>query len=128
MSFRTEINRFAQQRVVAAGQRVHNRAVELLHESIVEGSALTGAPGQPVAPNAPPGVPTLKASWQRRDDGPLVSTVSTDVDYAPDIEDGTRDGRALVLRSKTGGWHSVKLTIAGWGRIVAQAVKDVTGA
>lgn len=126
MSFRDDVLRFVAGTYRPRSARLHGRVVELANESIVEGSVITGAPGQPVAPDAPPGVPTLKASWQTIPQGQLQTVIATDRSYAPDIEDGVRNGRALVLRSRVGGFHSVKMTIAGWGRIVAQALREVT--
>lgn len=118
---------------------VHTVAADLAHQSIVEGSPLTGAPGQPVDTG------NLRASWQRIIDGPLEQRIVTNTVYAPFIEDGVRPGAVagtgedgtldpikapdtqLTLRSQTGGFHSLKLTRAGWDRIVAAAVAEVTG-
>lgn len=117
---------------------VHTVAADLAHQSIVEGSPLTGAPGQPVDTG------NLRASWQRLIDGPLEQRIVTNVVYAPAIEDGIRHGEVvgigpddatdrikspdtpLTLRSAVGGFHSVKLTRAGWPAIVRAAVAEVT--
>jgi hypothetical protein len=88
-------------------------------ESIVEGSPVTGAPGQPVGQYGPGYHPgsvggTLKGSWSQRFLSATEAEVSTNLIYAPAIEDqvsGT--GKTLNLRSSVGGFHSVKLTIAG---------------
>lgn len=126
MSFRTDVAAFAAHTERRA-QALHARTVELARASIVEGSVLTGAPGQPVAEGAPPGSQVLRESWRVVVQGPLTTSIVTDVPYAPDVEDGTRNGRPMVLRSKRGGWHSLKLTVAGWSRIVAAAVRQVGG-
>lgn len=80
--------------------------------SIVEGSELTGAPGQPVDEG------TLKASWQIAFPDEDTATIGTNVVYAEPIEDGVGKYGPLTLRSQVGGWHSVKLTVAGFSRIV----------
>lgn len=101
--------------------------------SVVEGSELTGAPGQPVDTGE------LRKSWifEPRVDG---SSLTTNLVYAPYIEAGsnsrgsfappptgtrTRNGR--LVSSQVGGFHSVKLTRAGWPRILAFAIARATG-
>ena len=119
MSFQDDVRRFA----AKVGQRardIHNGVCDLAYSSIVEGSALTGAPGQPVDTG------NLKGSWQNVIEGPLTRAIVTNVVYAEQIEDGTRAGKALVLRSQVGGWHSVKLTRAAWPRIVEHVTAEVT--
>ena len=80
--------------------------------SIVEGSELTGAPGQPVDTGF------LKGSFQRFYDSPTKQTIATNVVYAPAIEDGVGQHGALTLRSKVGGFHSISLTYVGLQRIL----------
>jgi hypothetical protein len=116
-----------------------------VHESVVAGSALTGAPGQPVDtgylrssfvlafdtdPTYPP-TPERTTS-NRTDAAPpppappqgavgkaLSASITTNVEYAPHIEEGVR-----ATRSAVGGPGSVKLTRAAWGRIVDAAAKE----
>ena len=119
--FMDEVRQFQ----IKAEQRardIHNGIADLAYSSIVEGSPVTGAPGQPVDTG------NLKASWQNTVEGPLTRLLSTNVIYAPIIEDGSRAGRALTLRSKVGGFHSVKLTIAAWPRIVEWVTKGLSNA
>lgn len=73
--------------------------------SIVEGSELTGAPGQPVDTG------NLKSSWTRWYDSPTRQTIGTNVEYAPNIEDGVGPHGPLTLRSTVGGFHSVAHTL-----------------
>lgn len=92
--------------------------------SIVEGSSLTGAPGQPVGQYGPGYHPgkiggTLKASWQLVFVTPTQAIVGTNLVYAKPIEEGTNRGRKLTLRSTVGGFHSVAKTITGYERLVA---------
>lgn len=96
--------------------------------SIVEGSELTGSPGQPVDTQK------LQGSWQLVYDSPNVAVIGTNVEYAESIEDGQqapytkKNGThvtpgPITFRSAVGGAHSVKLTVAGMDRIV-DAVKS----
>lgn len=119
MGFGLDVKRFSN-KVEERVRRVQERSTQLVYESIVEGSPITGAPGQPVDTG------NLKSSWQIVF-GPLRAEITTDVVYAPIIEDGTREGRALTLRSHVGGFHSVALTRVSWGRIVDVATLEVTG-
>ena len=91
-----------------------------LKESVVEGSPITGAPGQPVDTGF------LKSSWILAIES-ARALLTTKTVYAPQIEDGTREGRALTLRSQVGGFHSVKLTIAGFVKLVNAVRREVVG-
>ena len=119
MGFRDEIRRF-QAKVDARHLAIHRRSCELVYASIVNGSPLSGAPGQPVDTG------NLRASWQQVIEGPLTQRIQTNVVYAPIIEEGTRAGRALTLRSAVGGFHSVALTRAAWPVLLAAATAEVT--
>jgi len=98
-------------------------------DSIVEGSSITGAPGQPVGQYGPgyhPGLTggTLKASWQLVFENATTAVIGSKLVYAPPIEEGTNKGRQLTLRSTVGGFHSVAKTITGYRRLVdAEAAK-----
>jgi hypothetical protein len=104
------------------------------HTSIVDGSPLTGSPGQPVGQYGPGYHPgevggTLKASWQLRFPAKDVAEITTNEVYAPHNEYGvTADGRPYTQRSSIGGRHSVALTIAGLDRIVDAEAKRLMGA
>ena len=68
MGFRDDIREFNLQ-VETDEIRTFVRTVEMTRDSIVEGSAMTGAPGQPVGQYGPGYHPgkvggNLKASWQ----------------------------------------------------------------
>lgn len=94
-----------------------------LERSIKDGSSLTGAPGQPVQTG------NLKRSWQTTFPSQDVAEIATNVIYAPGIEDGVslKTGKALTLRSPEGGFHSVKLTVAGFEKIVTAEVVAAGG-
>lgn len=88
------------------------------HESIVDGSALTGAPGQPVDEGG------LKASWQLAFPTPEIAEITTKSVYAVPNETGIRhDGKPYQLRSPVGGRHSVALTYVGLPRIIEHEAK-----
>lgn len=80
--------------------------------SIVEGSEITGASGQPVDTG------NLRASWHDDRVAQLIAEITTNVVYAEPIEEGIGPHGALTLRSEVGGFHSVKQTVAGFHRIV----------
>jgi hypothetical protein len=119
MSFADDIRRF-NVKVDKRAKALHDGVSDLAFSSIVEGSPVTGAPGQPVDTG------NLKGSWQNIIEGPLTRFIVTNVIYAPIIEDGTRGGRTLTLRSRVGGWHSVKLTRAAWARMVEFVTQRIT--
>jgi len=108
------------------------RSTEEVQLSVVEGSSVTGAPGQPVDTG------NLKTSWIGKHEGGMVWRLATNVGYAPAIEEGTRtafDPQGVTperppghkwQKSEVGGHHSVKLTRAGWQRIVEHAAREVS--
>lgn len=108
----------------ATSQAHFVNVVSALAASITDGSPVTGSPGQPVDTG------NLKASWHTDFTSPRQAMISTNVEYAPYIEDGIvplggRRGNAtgsssqrLTLRSQVGGFHSVALTIAGFDRVI----------
>lgn len=113
--FRGDLKRFAQKTDLRV-QGTFVRAAQAVHQSIQEGSAVTGSPGQPVDTGA------LRASWILRYESPTSAMISTNLDYAPIIEDNIRGAR---LKSAVGGFHSVKMTIAGWPRLLASVAREV---
>ena len=86
-------------------------------KSIMYGDKSTGAPGQPVRSGA------LLASWVEEGDfgTRLVHWISR-LKYASVIEHNLR---GAILRSKVGGFHSVKLTMMAWKRIVREELAKV---
>lgn len=116
-----------------ATHEVFVRSAQLAHESIKVGSQISGAPGQPLDTGA------LRNSWIL-DVGATEATITTNIAYAPVIENGVRaaydargvqpvrkrqaEGGTPRRKSTVGGPHSVKLTINGFGRIVAHAARE----
>lgn len=119
MSYDEDIKRFS--------ILVQGRTKEMLvgvaqecHESIVHGSPLTGAAGQPVDTG------NLKNSWQV-DVAPdfQSATIGTNVEYAVPIEDGIGPHGPLTLHSTVGGFHSVKTTVANADNIQRHVLAQV---
>jgi len=115
-TFSTDLKRF--------GMKIEQQNAEIFlgivgeaARSVIEGSQLTGAPGQPVQTG------NLKASWQTTFESPTVALISTNVEYAPIIEYNVR---GATLRSAVGGFHSVAQTIAGIDRIIDAEIIRVT--
>lgn len=82
-----------------------------IFRSIVHGSEVTTAPGQPVDTG------TLRDSWQREEEAPHVERFFS-TDNPAKVESIEHNFRGATLRSATGGWHSVALTRLGFNRIV----------
>ena len=111
MSFERDLESFTSKVERLTKDAFVDATVEV-RRSIVEGSTLTGAPGQPVDTGA------LKASFVDNFTGPTSWQITTNMEYAPPIEDGVGRFGPITLRSSVGGFHSVALTVAGWQRIV----------
>jgi hypothetical protein len=121
MSFQDDVNRFAA-KVATNSRAIFVNSASHAHESIVNGSPVTGAPGQPVDTGA------LRASWVLSFDSQDSASISTNLAYAPANEYGiTDDGRPYTQKSPVGGRHSVALTVAGFDRIVAVETAKVVG-
>lgn len=121
MSFHEDIRKF-NALVQRRRQAVFVGTVAAVKHSIVEGSPITGAPGQPVDSGQ------LKGSWHDQFLSPTKARVSTNVVYARSIEDGVsyaHGGRPITLRSAVGGFHSVKLTRGAFPQLVAEVVREV---
>lgn len=116
MSFESDIKRHQAKRDRNIRAAFVDATVEV-KRSIVEGSELTGAPGQPIG-QYPPGSGrrggTLRASWVGRFVSRDVWRIVTNLIYAPIIEAGA----GITIRSTVGGTHSVAKTRTGWSKIV----------
>ena len=109
---------------------VHARAAFAVRDSVVSGSSETGAPGQPIDTG------NLRGSWQLTHPEPMLARLTTNVSYAPAIEEGMNNsvtsgrsggsiGSPMTLRSEVGGFHSVKLTRINFQKVVDKIVKEV---
>lgn len=106
--------------LIAARQRaIFLGVATALRTSVVDGSPITTAPGQPVDEG------NLRTSWTENFPKPDVWELTTNVVYAPGIEDGVdlRTGKRITLRSEVGGFHSVKLTRAAFPKVVRTVVQ-----
>lgn len=120
MGFGADLKLFAE-KVELRQRDVFLGAVLEVHDSIVHGSAITGSPGQPVDTG------NLRASWQFSFPEQWVGEISTNVEYAPAIEEGISGDGPMTLRSEVGGFHSVAATRSNWDRIVEDIVRRVAG-
>lgn len=87
-----------------------------LQRSVVEGSEVTGSPGQPVDTGL------LKGSYIPEFTGRWTWRTSSNVEYAPHVEHNVRGATF-----NNGGPHNRALTVAGWKRIVAFVHARVVG-
>ena len=112
-SFTDDMRAF-QATIATRNRAVCHGVVAAVTRSVVEGSEFTGAPGQLVDTG------NLRASWHTAYTSPDVAEITTNVAYARMAEEGRReDGAAITQRSEVGGFHSIKLTAAGFDRLVA---------
>jgi len=118
MSFQADLAAF-QLKVLHRQRLIHAEVSNELRRSVVRGSGLTGSPGQPVQTG------NLAGSWNLTFPEVLLSELLTNVVYAPPIEEGMGKGGKLTLRSQVGGFHSVKLTRAGFPNIVKHVMGKV---
>lgn len=116
MSFDADLRRF-EVKLERVTQAVFADVVAETARSVVDGSEITGAPGQPVDTG------NLRASWQTRFVSPTLAEITTNVEYAPFVEDGV--GNSGPMRFKNHGPHSVELTKAGFQRIADHVAKAV---
>lgn len=115
MSFDQDLGRFTLK--LRARKALFVNVAGATKRSITDGSQVTAAPGQPVDTGA------LKASWILGFPSPTLAEITTNIVYAPVIEDNVRGAR---LRSKVGGFHSVKLTVAGFQRLVDDETRKLS--
>ena len=115
MSFAGDLQRFTE-KLERRKRALFVNAVSHVETSIRKGSPVTGAPGQPVDTGE------LLNSWQTEFHGPGEASVTTNAGHAQVIEDNVRGAQ---LRSEVGGFHSVKITRAGWPAIVEHEMEKL---
>jgi hypothetical protein len=121
MTFASDLARFAKKTEQAATAVFVATAVEL-RESIKFGSALTGAPAMPVAPNDFPRAGALRDSITLTFPDPNTALIYTTKPYAVDVEDNAR-GHTF----NSGGPHGWKLTVAAFPRVLETVAKRQSG-
>lgn len=106
------------ERVVPA---IRREVAELALDYIVNGSPVTGAPGQPED--------LRQGQWSISETGPDTTTVGTADSSAPAVEDGISriTGGPVTLNSPIGGFHSVMLTHQNAEPLIKAAVRTVKG-
>jgi hypothetical protein len=87
------------------------QAVDEVFRSIVYGSEITTAPGQPVDKG------TLRDSWVREEVEPGIERI-TSTDNPLKVASIENNWRGATLKSSVGGFHSVAITRLGFNRIV----------
>lgn len=123
MTFSDDLARFSA-KVETKSRAAFVNVCAAAKSSITDGSHITGSPGQPVDTG------NLKASWHLEFTSPTVAEISTNVAYAEAVEDGVgpHGPRVYGAKNHIGGSHSVKTTMAGLPRIVADEVKKLGAA
>lgn len=131
-SFSDQIRAFSE-KVQKRTDDVFANIVNATADSIVNGSPVTGSPGQPVGQYGPGYHPgevggDLKASWQISEVTPTSALISTNSEHAVQNEYGisATDG-PYFQRTSIGGRHSVAHTIAGFQKIVDDETRKLAG-
>jgi hypothetical protein len=114
-------------------KRVYVKVAIAVHDSIQVGSPITGSPGQPVGQYGPGYHPgkiggSLRGSWLLTwPNGEAL--IATNLVYAPFIEDGVSwQGTEMKLHTSIGGFHSVKMTVLNFDRLVASEMAKAAAA
>jgi hypothetical protein len=114
MGFADQLARFKAKTVENMGLVREGVDAEMF-TSIVDGSPVTGAPGQPVKTHR------LHDSW-KQEVSETETVTASDAPYARAVEENL--GNKVY---ENGGPHSCALTAAGFPRIVEAKVREVTG-
>jgi hypothetical protein len=121
MSFASDLAQFAAKTEQRA-RAVHQGAALMVQESIVEGSAVTGAPPLPIAHGNFQYAGFLRNSVTLTYPDADTAIIATPAYFAKDVEDNPRG-----VRYEEGGAHGWKLTIAAFGRIVGVVARRIAG-
>jgi hypothetical protein len=120
MTFASQLQAFAE-KAKRREREVFTRSVEAVAQSIVFGSEITGAPGQPEDLRG--------GEWTTQYEGESAAVISTNDPSAPSVEDGISHlhGGPITLNSPTGGFHSVLQTRLGFEKLVEDVTQKVVG-
>lgn len=131
MSWEQDIDRYTVKLNEAVPKHLLPGVTSELYASIVDGSPLTGSPGQPVGQYGPGYHPgevggDLRTSWQIEFLSPDTARVITNSQHAKQNEDGiARPSQGTYIqRSTVGGRHSVALTLASAQKIVDKVAAE----
>jgi hypothetical protein len=121
MSFESDLKKFMT-KTKKREERIITGVFSAVRRSITNGSRTTGSPGQP---------PDLRKSYRTERESRTVAVISSNQHSARSVEDGIahmHGGYTLSrLKSRTGGFHSVALTRAGFQPLVEEVVAKVVG-
>lgn len=99
-------------------EEVFHAFVDEMADVIVNGSPITGSPGQPHD--------LRDGDWTTRYESDTVAVISTSEPSARSVEDGIsyKHGRPLTkLKSPVGGFHSLKTAVAGSDKVLIHVVR-----
>lgn len=115
MGFADQLNAHAEKYKKHLGE-IREGTDDEMFRSIVEGSEITGAPGQPVGKSG-----KLRDSWTQEKSATDTVT-SSDAPYAQAVEENWGN-----VDFANHGPHSAKITVVAFPRVVEAVVQKVTG-
>jgi hypothetical protein len=121
MTFASDLRQFAK-KAEARSTAVFHASVAELRDSVVKGSAVTGAPALPIAPTAFPRAGALRESVTVSYPDPNTAHIYTTSPYAIDVEENPK-GHSF----NEGGPHGWALTAAAGVRVIETATKRIAG-
>lgn len=121
MTFAADLARFAKKTEQTTAAVFVGTVVDL-RDSIKYGSATTGAPAMPVAPNRFDRAGALRDSITVSYPDPNTALIYTTSPYALDVEDNAK-GHTF----NSGGPHGWKMTIAAFPRVTETVAKRIAG-
>jgi len=104
-------------KITSRYNRMHENLQDLSLESIQNGSAITGAKGQPVDEFQ------LLPSYHIERLGDRTSRIISYLPYAWGIEIGIGPHGPITLRSSVGGFHSIKITVSAIDKLARVALQ-----
>jgi hypothetical protein len=120
MTFASQLQAFAE-KAKQREREVFTRSVEAVAQSVVFGSEITGAPGQPED--------LREGAWTTTYEGEQAAVISTDDPSARSVEDGISHlhGGPITLNSPLGGFHSLLQTRLNFDKLVENVTQRVVG-
>jgi hypothetical protein len=109
-------------------KEIFDGIVDLAYESVVNGSLITGSPGQPS--DLRDADPATGKDWVKEYDGDFSAVIGNADKSALSVEDGFshKHGKPLTkLHSDVGGFQSVALTVNGYDKIAMEVAQKYVG-